>query len=140
MKYLEIKFHDNDFCNPMRNALERLWKWVQINNCQHDTVRTIPDMFMELHNHGILSEMFHRLWVLETLSNSVEFATRGLHYEKIYWGSSAKFEKSLADELKFYENYLRADIEFHENGDFMTKWYNAEHGALDLWTGETYIF
>ncbi len=129
MKYLIVKFYENDFGNPMVSALKRLWLWMDKNNRSYG-VRSLSDIFQELHKAGSLEPMLLRLFVLEELCCAVEFATRGLYWEEVDW------KKQLPPIVPC--NYLSCDIEFCETKP--KEWQNGEYGWLDLVTGnaETY--
>ncbi len=141
MKYLNVEFGDNDFGWNMMAALKQLWHFIDENNGHmlrftNDKSRTIPQIFFELHKLNLLEPMLKRLFVIDTLTNSVEVMTRGLYdhppmYEKL---------PSLLDECKNHDYYLSCFITFHETDDFTKQCQNSECAWLNLNTGDVDTF
>ena len=92
MRYLRVKFGDNDFGWPVRDALRRLWGYINENN--HGPIGepggsfsgiTTPEIFVRLHKARALATMLERLFLLEDLAQEVESLTRGLYWKKVNW-------------------------------------------------------
>ena len=46
-KYLKVRFYDNDFGLPVKEALKRLWGYIHENN--NHLVESLPWIFRKLH-------------------------------------------------------------------------------------------
>lgn len=155
-KYIEVIFHDNDFGQPVKAALVRLWGYISENN-GHLVPSLIP-LFVSLHRVGALADLFERLYVLEYLAGDVEFKTRGLYWDhcskplarylktrdkkKAYRPTSNFREARIKDPGKVrYENtYLKFKFHFRQSDKFTKKWQNGEHAYLNMETGEVGVF
>ncbi len=134
--FLDVSFGDNDFGGCMVSALSRLWDYVNENN-GHLTVvagRSVPAMFCQLHAHGKLEPMIHRLWALEYLCSHVESATRGLYWEQVDWENKNITDDGVADD------YLQCSVKLRFADTFRSKWQNGEHAWLDLRNGDSETF
>lgn len=148
MKYLIVKFGDNDFGYPILAALERLWGWINQNNAHlagHGDYLTMSQIYLRLLKCGALEQQLLRLFVLEDLCYDVEGRTRGL-YEGRYW-SDEKLGFDHPSDLGPTNTYL--GIEVHlcdalEEGwawaDAVDGWANGECARLNLETGEATVF
>lgn len=143
-QYLEVVFGDNDFGWPVRDALMRLWGYINENNGH--IVVSVPEIFQKLHKAGSLHSLFERLYMLEYLALEVEFQTRGLYYNqdkmrtkggyrpRVMW-KNHRIENSST--IEFTNNYLDFEFRFHANNKFIEKGQNGEHAWLDLNNGES---
>ncbi len=147
MRYLEIIYGDNDFGLLVENALRRLYKWVYDSNAhciaqrkqdKHFSNRSIPQMFRELHRHGILKQMIVQLIDSENIAMDVEFATRGLYWKTMDWSRHKIKNKMTYKSL--CNDCLSLTLRFHIKDTFRQKWQNGEHAYLDLKTGECDTF
>lgn len=138
-RFLEVAFQDNDFGIPIEAALRRLWKYVHESNGHLIRVadRSIPQMFVGLHDAGVLKSLVERLFVLETLCMDVEGATRGLYYETVDWKRNSLETEAI--DAKRYEDYLSCELSFHNEREFV-EGQNGEHAWLDLTSGEVEVF
>ncbi len=139
-RFLEVVFGDNDFGIPMEAALSRLWGYVHENNAHLVSVapRSIPWMFVGLHEAGVLKGLVDRLFILETLCLDVEHSTRGLYWETVDLKKHA-LETEVID-AKRYESYLNCDLSFHVDNLFTIGGQNGECACLDLTTGYVEIY
>jgi hypothetical protein len=145
MRYLVVKFFDNDFGYPMLGALKRLWEYIYTNNAhlagvptQSRSGLTLVEIYQKLQECGTLDSLLLRLFVLERLCFDVEHKTRGLTWNDVDWASHAVKEPShltddtyLSVETAIYGQYERIpDIE----------WVNGERAFLNLADGTVGIF
>lgn len=138
--YLELKFHDNDFGFSMVATLEQIWNWIHENNIGvTKNNRTVIEIFQKLEKAGTLKLMIRKLWAIEAHKNQVEFATRGLYWEKVDWSSDKKTLEQPIEDGYDYLNYFDFELEFHKNAKFVEP-QNGEHGLLNLINGEAYFF
>lgn len=148
MRYLIVKFYDNDFGRPMRAALERLWGWINRNNTHlagYGDYLTMSQIYLRLLKCGALEQQLLRLFVLENLCCDVEGRTRGL-----YNGQSWQREKLGFDtpsDLGPPNTYLSIEIFLCDTekagralADAPDGWANGECARLDLKTGGVSIF
>ena len=150
IKYIEVRFGDNDFGWPVERALKRLWEWINKNN-RH----LVPDTYMgeiysQLHKVGVLQSLIERLYVLEYLASRVEFKTRGLYYDydsrphpKTGYKPEVDWKEKIikdAGKVKYENTYLSIDIYLHHNKRFASKWQNGERAFLDILKGEVNTF
>lgn len=141
-RYLEIKFHDNDFGHCFQEALKRIYNYIHDNN-HHllETDQTLVALFLELADQGILFEMIKKACVLEHLYNNIEFATRGLYRGKVSWAiDNLRRVVQIGEDFSRYDDYFNFEIEFHDTTDFSKEWRNGEHYGLDIATGYIWSF
>ena len=124
--FLRIEFGDNDYSLIMTTALKRLWGYVNKNNGHITYVRTLTEMFVQLHESGSLENMIQQLFELEYLCSEVEHATRGLYFDNVDWS------KKCFSDYKGY--YLECNTTLHESNTFTDE--NGECAWLNLKTGE----
>lgn len=145
MKYLHIKFGDNDFGGCVESALKRLWGWVHENNAhcistekndRYFSNLSLAEMFVRLNRAGSLKPLISRMIDLEYMASNVEFETRGLYWKRVEW----KEKGNLSPMESLTSRYLSFDISFHKNKTFTKKWQNGEHAFLNLKTGEAKTF
>jgi hypothetical protein len=142
MKYLVVKFYDNDFGVPMLRALGRLWEYIKHNNAAY-TFRpnhlTVLQVFQKLLDCEALQPMILRLFILESLCQEVERKTRGPHH----WGEWTKEEVqiNLPHHLE-PNNSLRCDVAIYGQYEVIPdiEWANGECSYLELETGVVGIF
>lgn len=147
MKYLEIKFYDNDFGLAVENAARKVWKWIHESNAhclqlepnEHFSNKTLPQVFLALHKADALQPMILRTYQIEEMHGTVEFATRGLYWSKVNWEES-RVKLPTGKEI---DTYVNIDLKFRKNKNFMKKqggWNNSESVILDLETGDITIW
>ncbi len=101
-----------------------------------ETPRTIPQMFEGLYQSGALATMLRRTIDCENHYGRVEFATRGLYWEKVDW--SEKRVDNMWESIT--DRYLQPTISLHATRRFTSKWANGETAYLDLETGKAETF
>lgn len=139
--YIRIIFHDNDFGDPVRTGLLKLWEWVDLNNTHllSNKEKDLYKIFQQLHERGVLKTLLDRTIFLEYLHSESEFVTRGLYRDTPTDYSDIK--QIDADEIKKpITDYLNMKISFHKTNIFSKKWQNGEHAWLNLENGEVGIF
>jgi len=125
--FLYIDFEDNDFGIPAKNALIRLWGYVNNNNNNNGNGDEISSLFQKLHKGNMLLPMVSKLFFLEVCASDVEFATRGL---------SKKHESDLFFEISEIPENIGICIKilgFFESGNLPGR--NHEIACLDCETG-----
>jgi hypothetical protein len=143
LKYMEIKFHDNDFSGHFTTALNRLWKYVDGNNGH---MKSTSDIFKEMFDNDVLIPMIQKMLCIAIVESNIEFMTRGLYWDKEPFNSSINWNEHIVkDPLKLHyeETYVildKEDIEFHEDDSFTKKWQNGEHISLNLKNGYVETF
>lgn len=142
MKYLVVKFYDNDFGTPMLEALNRLWGYLYDNdlNYRHANGRlTITQIVEKLLECGALQPMLLRLFVLERLCREVEDKTRGLHRWERWTAKEVMIDKPSHLEP---DTYLQCDVAICGQYEAIPDiaWANGECAFLNLKNGATGIF
>jgi len=138
--FLHVKFHDNDFSQPLTEALEDLWKYINENNGHITKHRSVIEMFQALSDSKLLKAMVVRLWTLKSIACHVEWECRGLHWGKLNiempdWVGDDGEVLPIEDK---YTKYLSTmSIEFVKNKSDDDE--NGEHGWIDLNTGYVFI-
>lgn len=139
--YLLLKFQDNDFSFPMRDALEGFWQYIKDNNeiyFSNKNDKYPRQVFERLHNAGQLIPLLCRTWVLHTLLREVETATRHINEDGISKYSKEDWMSNNTPVEDTYTKYLGTfSIEFHKNKD--DEYQNGEYGWLDLYSGEATV-
>jgi hypothetical protein len=131
-KYLEIAYGDNDFCIPVKEALKKIWEFVN-GNIHNWKGRTEEEVFVYLHKAGLLEPMIARLIDLEYMANEVDHITRGPAYGRI--------QKEPPPAMgSVTERYLHFTITFQEGKEFLDEWQDMEHAALGLKNGVVKLF
>jgi len=115
------------------SALQRIWAYMNKNNGHLQDIRSLSAMFFELHKAGILHGLIQKAFELEYEYGHIEFATRGLYWEKVDW----KDKKLGHITTTFHDNFK---IVFHNDADFTKKNQNGEHVFLNMQTGECGVF
>lgn len=132
--YVKVEFHDNDFGNPVRNGLDRLWNYVYENNSHafQDTF-TILDAFKWLHKEGHLKRLLDMLVDIEYIACNVEFCTRGLYHT-----NPQIREQDIPESTEsITKSYLTLDISIIEDNEYdANKWENGEVAYLNIETGD----
>jgi len=126
-KYLEIDFKDNDFCNPVQDALKKLWQFVN-DNILNWKGKTEEEVIVHLNEVDLLKPILARLIDLEYMANEVEWITRSVNKEP------PPVMGSITD------RYLTFTLIFHEGKEFLDEWQNMEHAALGLKNGVVKLF
>jgi hypothetical protein len=134
--FLEITFHDNDSMNPVNKALRRLYEYIDSESKDYDGTIT-ESIFKNLHEHNALLPMIQRLYVIELLANDIEYLTRGLSSKNIDY---SEFIIRNPNKVSYENKYLKFDLKFHKDGQFMMRDENREKSSLNLWTGEVVSF
>jgi hypothetical protein len=141
MKYLVVKFYDNDFGTPMLAALARLWGYIDGNDRAYSQPQymNVTQVFEKLLECGAFQPMLLRLFVLENLCSDVEGKTRGLHN----WHEWSA-EKAMIDKPSHLEpdTYLSCDVAIYGQYENIPDidWANGECAYLNLTTGEVGTF
>ena len=138
--FLHVKFHDNDFSQPLTEALEELWNYINENNGSMTKHRSVIEMFQALDDSKLLKAMVIRLWTLKSIARHVEWECRGLHWEKLNiempnWVDVDKEVLPVEDEYTKYFNAMSIEFVKHKSTDDE----NGEHGWIDLNTGYVFI-
>lgn len=139
--FLEFKFHDNDFGNDAKEALDKLWQLVSgdISAHSHSANRTASEVFVYLHGTGLLKQMIKKLMVLSATAHDIEWATRGLHKKGAAFFHD-KIDPVSKDVARFEKYFDDIEIELHKTKKFSGEWMNSEHAWLDLDTGDIGLF
>jgi len=137
--YMKVNFYDNDYGQPVTNAIKRLWTWIHKNNAHclrskgkgdtHFSDRTLSDIFIELNNVDALVPMIERLIDSEYIAFDVEFSTRGLYWDSVDWK-----EKKIPKKMKRCTDYLNVDVSFQKT--YSKNWQNGEVLILNTETGK----
>lgn len=142
MKYLVVKFYDNDFGHPMMEALTRLRNYIRDNVAAYTFLPnhlTLTQIYLRLHECGALQPMILRLFVLENLCRGVEQKTRSLHH----WDKWTAEDVQIANPSHLEpDTYLRCDVAFYGAYEVIPdiEWANGENVYMDLETGIVGIF
>jgi hypothetical protein len=142
MRYLEVKFHDNDFHQDFLHAVKKIWDWVVSDFESHslqENRRSVVDSFVLLHKEYLLETMVQKMILLSALNHDVEWATRGLYRNDDMFGS--RVLKTVTTEAYHLQEYFsKVEIEFHDTLEFADKNENAEHIWFDLKNGNCGCF
>lgn len=76
MRYLLVRYSDNDFYNEVANGLRDLWLYVESNNSRHRSA--FPELFEKMMETGLLKKLLLRLIDAEGLKSSVEYSCRSM--------------------------------------------------------------
>lgn len=119
MRYLEIKFHDNDFNMSFEDVLVDFYNHFEGKG---ESISTMPVKRIEEIIRKSMAVYAMRRQVLED------------------WYPEQVDEEIIGTFVHYMRYFKKITVEFHETKDFSNEWQNGGHWAMHLHTGAVWNF
>lgn len=146
MRYMRVRYYDNDFGWPVICGVKRLYHAVVTNNC--DVMQPQPNLyvfnthpnaawaaFRKMYLSDNLLTVLRRMVFAEYIAGNQERKSDYV-FSTIYDDVSPQKATDLwFDDIRKTYDYLRIDIDFFATATFSETWGNSENICLDLYSG-----
>lgn len=139
--FVRVEFHDNDFGNPVSQALARMWNNIHENNSHLLPPSKLAITYQDMIESGLFLAALNRAVDAEYHYGPTEGVTRSLYlatseeYRQIKMKNVTKPFRSITGD------YLNITVSIHDNLDFVpVDGDNGESAWLNVTNGTVHIY